>query len=163
MPSLAGSFLVGKPTLRDPNFTQSVVLMLQHGSQGAFGVVVNKPAAPNPDLPFPVYLGGPCQSEGLLMVHGHPEWTEAPHEVAPGIYLGDPSCTDQITAAENHDDMRFRMFAGYSGWGPDQLESELASGAWAVIPADGDSLFDAPIDEIWRQLLPPMIPQPSLN
>jgi putative transcriptional regulator len=61
------------------------------------------------------------------------------------------------------DDLRFRMFAGNSGWGPGQLEGELAGGAWAVVPASGEALFDTPIDELWDSLLPPQLPEPSVN
>ena len=59
--------------------------------------------------------------------------------------------------------VRYRMFAGYAGWGPGQLEGELAAGAWAIVPANAEVLFDSPLDEMWTQLLPPAIPEPSLN
>jgi putative transcriptional regulator len=167
MPSLAGSFLVAKPILRDSNFAQTVVLLLQHGAEGAFGLVVNRPT-PIKELPFPVFAGGPCPSEGLLLLHGHEDWVEdAPdspkNEVAPGIFLGDASCVQRVSDPAPGDVLRFRMFSGYSGWGPDQLEGELAGGAWAVVPATSDLLFDTPAEELWDRLLPPTIPQPSLN
>src|SRR2546429_7938511 len=73
MPSLAGSFLVAKPELQDSNFHQTVVLLLQHGSEGAFGLVVNRPAKTE-GLPFPVFHGGPCQAPGLILLHGHAGW-----------------------------------------------------------------------------------------
>ncbi|MGE3803830.1 MAG: YqgE/AlgH family protein [Gemmataceae bacterium] len=163
MSSLAGSFLIARPILHDPNFMESVVLMIQHGAAGAFGVVVNKPAVTKSELPFPVFLGGPCESEGLLLVHGHPEWSTDPHQLAPGIFLGDQACSDRVTDLQPGAEARFRMFAGYAGWGPGQLEGELSSGAWAVLPASGAILFDTPTERIWRDLLPPMLPQPSLN
>lgn len=162
MTSLAGSFLIARPVLRDPNFRQTVVLLLQHGTEGAFGLVVNRPAKVE-GLPFPVYGGGPCQSEGLLMLHGHTDWSEDQKGLAPGIYLGDASCLPKVTEPADPDGLRFRMFAGYSGWGPQQLEGELKAGAWAVVPATGELLFDTPVEQLWSLLLPPRIPQPSLN
>src|SRR5439155_8391599 len=98
--SLAGSFLVAQSSLIDSNFAQSVVLILAHNDEGAFGLVVNRPAAKE-GLPFPVYQGGPCPAPGLFMLHGHSDWLdesagqdpdEQKREVAPGVYLGDAAC-----------------------------------------------------------------------
>ena len=165
MASLAGSFLVAKPMLSDPSFRRTVVLLLQHGPEGAFGLVVNRKAEVD-GLPFPVFAGGPCKFEGLLMLHGHPEWSPAetpPKEVAPGIYLGDPSIAPVLKNLKKDDLKRVRLFAGYAGWGPGQLERELEAGAWALMPADGKTLFGTAAKDLWANLRPPSIPQPSLN
>jgi putative transcriptional regulator len=144
MPFLTGSFLVAKPTLHDPSFRRTVVLLLQHNEDGAFGLVVNRPSKVD-GLPFPLYAGGPCESEGLLMLHGHKDWSDDPPEepsskVAPGIFLGDAACLERVSDIAPGHKLRFRLFAGYSGWGPDQLEGELAEGVWAVVPATGKLL-----------------------
>jgi putative transcriptional regulator len=167
MSSYAGKFLIARPALQEASFRQSVVLLLQHGGQGAFGLVVNRPVKVD-GLPFPVFAGGPCQAQGLLMLHGHADWTELSaaqslREVAPGVFLGDASCLSQISDAGTEPATRYRMFSGYAGWGPGQLESELAAGAWAIVPATGQLLFDVPADELWYRLGPPTIPEPSLN
>lgn len=165
MPSLAGSFLVAKTILQDPNFNQTVVLLLQHAAEGAFGLVVNRPAEVE-KAPFPIFSGGPCPMNGLLMLHGHAEWSTETlplTEIAPGIFMGDNSCVSRVKDAAEDQELRFRMFTGYSGWGPDQLEGELASGAWMIVPASGELLFGTPVDELWDRLAPPAIPQPSLN
>lgn len=160
MTSLAGSFLIARPLLKDPSFRQTVVLLLQHSQEGAFGVIVNRPADVD-GVPFPVFAGGPCESQGVVMLHGHADWDEAnKHQVAPGIFTGDASCLKQATESASE---RFRVFAGYAGWGPDQLERELASGAWAVASASGDVLFETPAAELWERLVPPSLPEPSLN
>src|SRR5437870_13459562 len=100
MSSLAGSFLVARHVLQDPNFMQSVVLLLKHGGDGAFGLVVNRPANAE-GIPFPVFRGGPCPMQGFIMLHGHPDWveTETPGEaqVAPGNFLGYSSCMARVT------------------------------------------------------------------
>lgn len=167
MSSLAGSFLVARPVLREATFRESVVLLLQHGDEGAFGLVVNRPAAAK-GLPFRVFRGGPCSSDGLFMLHGHSQWLESAEErsereIVPGLYLGDASCLSRVSQPKPGKRLRYRMFSGYSGWGPDQLESELAEGVWAVVQATPKLLFETPVRDLWCSLLPPMIPQPSLN
>jgi putative transcriptional regulator len=167
MSSFAGQFLVAKTSLQDASFRQSVVLLLQHSEGGAFGLVVNR-AVTIDELPFPVFAGGPCESQGLLMLHGHAEWTESsteppPREVAPGVFLGDASCLSRLNDAATEPGLRYRIFSGYAGWGPGQLESELAAGAWAIVPATAQLLFDVPAAELWYHLAPPTIPEPSLN
>lgn len=167
MPYYSGSFLVARPILQDPNFAQAVVLLLRHSQEGAFGLVVNRPAQVQ-GLTFPVYGGGPCPAEGLMLLHGHENWLGNPaeredREVAPGIFLGDSAGLKRATEAPPDDGLRFRVFTGYSGWGQGQLESELAAGAWTIVRATGETLFDVPVEEIWERLVPPRIPQPSLN
>jgi putative transcriptional regulator len=167
MPSFAGKFLIARTVLQEASFRQTVVLLLQHNAQGAFGLVVNR-AVKVEGLPFPVFVGGPCESEGLMMLHGHADWTEPsaeppPKEVAPGVFLGDASCLSRISEAASSPEPRYRMFSGYAGWGPGQLEGELAAGAWAIVPATAQLLFDVPVEDLWYRLVPPTIPEPSLN
>lgn len=167
MPFHGGSFLVAKTNLLDPNFRQTVVLLIQHSADGAFGLVVNRPV-PVKDLPYPVFAGGPCEAEGLFLVHGHADWSkngsaEVHNEVAPGIFLGDAACAERVKDLPKSEMTRIRMFAGYSGWGPGQLESELSEGVWSVAPANGHLLFDVSPKELWTHLRPPSIPEPSLN
>jgi putative transcriptional regulator len=162
--SLAGYFLVARPILDDPNFHRTVVLLLQHGPEGAFGLVVNRPVESG-KMPFPIYLGGPCKLEGMLLLHGHAEWLEDAEatEVCPGVYLGDSACAEKVANGEADEQFRFKMFSGYSGWGPQQLEGEIAEKAWAVVRASSEYLFDTPIEDLWTAVLPPNIPKPSLN
>jgi putative transcriptional regulator len=166
--SYAGCFLIAKPILQDPNFKRTVVFLLAHNSEGAFGLVVNRPAEAK-GLPWPVFVGGPCPSPGLIMLHGHAEWAEdneepeKEHQLAPGIFSGDAACLDRVTQTEEGEALRFRVFSGYAGWGGGQLEGELASGAWSVAMANGSILFDTPVQELWDRLAPPRIPEPSVN
>jgi putative transcriptional regulator len=169
--SLAGSFLIARSILKDPNFAVSVVLVLNHDQDGALGLVVNRPLEAK-EVPFPVFRGGPCPAPGFFMLHGHPDWASnaaepsepaAKKEIAPGIFLGDESCAGRANAQSLAEGLRLRIFRGYAGWGPGQLENELAAGAWGVVPASGDVLFTTPADELWECLVPPRIPQPSRN
>jgi putative transcriptional regulator len=167
MSSFAGKFLVARHVLSDPHFNRSVVLLLQHGPEGAFGLVVNRPAKIE-GLPFPVFAGGPCSSQGLLLLHGYKEWADVEDgivegQIAPGILLGDASCLQRLDDLPESQPCRFRMFAGYAGWGPGQLENELGAGAWALTAATGKLLFETPAKELWDRLVPPALPQFSLN
>src|SRR5690349_14403396 len=116
MSFIGGSFLVAKPSLRDPNFFQTVVLVIQHDADGAFGLIVNRPV-PVKDLPYPVFAGGPCEAQGLFMLHGNPKWAKSctdehpAHEVAPGIFLGDSSRAPLLKEVSKKEGKRVRMFA----------------------------------------------------
>jgi putative transcriptional regulator len=175
MSSLAGSFLVAQPSLKDPNFARTVVLLLAHTAEGAYGVVVNRPASVVVSgLSFPVLAGGPCESPGMILVHGHAEWAEAAAElsgetsagggeIAPGIFIADAQTWKRVCDAAAGEAVRVRLVRGYAGWGPGQLEAELAGGAWVVVAATGQLLFDIPAADLWDHLAPPKLPQPSIN
>ena len=164
MANLAGKFLVARSSLRDPFFGRSVILLLQHGDEGAFGLALTRPAQA-PDLPFPVFVGGPCKMDGLLMIHGRKDWhdEDGPMEVCPGVYLGTEKQFEIARETDDADGGRFRVFANYSGWAPEQLEEEMNQGSWIVLPANGDVIFDTPPADLWERLAPPTLPQPSLN
>ena len=165
MSSLAGNLLVARPVLRDSFFGRSVVLLLQHGPEGAFGLVLNRPAQAK-ELPFPIFVGGPCKMEGLLMLHGRDDWAEEEDEkvleVCRGVFLGTAEQFEKVSTEEQTEE-KFRIFTGYAGWGPKQLESEMDQGAWVVLPGNGELIFETPVLELWERLAPPTLPEPSLN
>ena len=134
------------------------------GGDGVGLFYENRPA-PVKDLPFPLFVGGPCKFQGLMMLHAHPDWLDDDErqEVCPGVFLGTAECVGRVSEASEGDNYRFRMFSGYAGWGPDQLEREMTEGSWAVVEADGAAVFDTPIEELWAQLVPSAIPTPSMN
>ncbi len=167
MTSLKGSFLVAETGLIDPNFRRAVVLILEHGEGGAYGVVVNRPVQSS-EFTLPIYIGGPCPSGGLVMLHGHSEWlgeTSASEEceITPGIYVGDAECLGRAAKTIPGTAIRFRVFRNYAGWGGGQLEHEIAARAWMPVPATAELLFDVPAEELWPLLRPRQIPEPSLN
>lgn len=164
MPYYPGSFLVARPMLQDPNFRQTVVLLLQHLGDGALGLVVNRPAKVKAS-PFPIFNGGPCTASGLLMLHGQADWQQMPQQkkpVAPGVWLGNAECLQRVTDAPETS-FRYRIFTGYAGWGGGQLESEFAAGAWLIVPATGALLFDTPYKDLWDLLGAPRLPSFSVN
>jgi putative transcriptional regulator len=156
--SLAGKLLVSSPSLLDPNFRRTVVLMTHHDEDGAMGLVLSRPSTLSvadtvpglADLPGAdsVYVGGPVQTDVIVALV---ELDEPNEEVPPVIgsvgYLPGEPDTDELEIA------RVRVFAGYSGWGPGQLEAELAEPAWIVVRAEPDDVFAPDPDELWRTVL----------
>ena len=166
MASLAGTFLVARSSLRDGFFGRSVVLLLEHSPEGALGLVLNRPAKAK-EIPFTIFVGGPCKTDSLLMIHGRRDWLkhdeEKAMEVCPGVFLGTTAHFEAIEDASDPTEGRFRVFTGYAGWGPDQLESEMNQGAWIVLPADGQILFETPVQDLWEMLAPTTLHDPSMN
>jgi putative transcriptional regulator len=164
--ALAGHLLIARRTLQDDFFGRAVILMLQHGTEGAFGLVLNRPARAK-ELPFPVFVGGPCKMEGLLMIHGRKEWLEADeeikNEVCPGVFLGTAEHFVKATEEEDGSCERFRVFTGYAGWAPQQLEAEMSQGSWIALPGNEKIIFETPAEELWQRLAPPTLPEPSMN
>src|SRR5947209_15041459 len=113
MSSLAGTFLVARSSLQDGFFGRSVVLLLQHGPEGAFGLVLNRPAKAK-ELPFAIFVGGPCKTDGLLMIHGRPDWLKQDEEqamqVCPGVFLGTTAHFEAIEDGSDAAEARFRVF-----------------------------------------------------
>ncbi len=157
--SLRGQFLVASPHLPDPNFYRSVVLMLQHDDEGAFGVVMNRPTPSTvreiwelvADLPCsserPVNLGGPV-SGPLLALHTHKDLSES--EVLPGVYVSTQK--EFLNEIVQRDDAPFLLFSGYAGWAGGQLEDELEAGGWLTTPASVDDIFVSD-DELWKRIV----------
>lgn len=148
---LAGQLLVAAPTLGDPNFARAVVLLLRHDDDGATGVILNRRS----DQPAATHL---------------PEWSD---ELEPGamVFVGgpvEPEMAIGFTRPSRLDDPEsglvnltdaasgvgpVRVFSGYSGWGPGQLEAELEEGAWMVLSAEEEDLFTDDPDHLWSRVL----------
>ncbi|MFO7905202.1 MAG: YqgE/AlgH family protein [Planctomycetota bacterium] len=158
MKSLKGHFLVASPHLGDANFFRSVVLMVQHDDEGAFGVVMNRPtshtAAEAPELAaeasceldVPIHLGGPVPGP-LIAVHS--DISVAELEIATGIYFS--TAKEAITRIVCQSPDSFRLFSGYSGWGPGQLNGELEAGGWLTEPATHEDVF-SDYETLWNRI-----------
>lgn len=164
MPLEKGIFLVAAPSLRDPNFRQTVVLLCEHGEEGALGIVVNRPTAmllseALPDVPVlecqqhVLFSGGPVQPNQVLLLYQLPELPQDTHHVFDGVYLGgDMQVVERVLTLANPDSL-FRAFVGYSGWAPGQLENEMTTGSWITLPADSSIVFQQEPDTIWRNIV----------
>lgn len=159
-----GRLLVATPPLEDPNFDRTVVYVLEHHDEGALGVVINRPIDEQLDEPLErwmelqsdpslVFAGGPVETEALIaLARTTGDITDDDHlapvngEIASADLAADPvMMAGSITA--------LRVFRGYSGWGPGQLEGEIEAGAWLVLDPEPDDLFSAEPGDLWRTVL----------
>jgi putative transcriptional regulator len=159
-----GIFLIAAPSLRDPNFRQTVVLLCEHGPEGALGVVVNRPTAMSisealPQVPIiegsghVLYAGGPVQTNQVMLLYKGDEFPENAHPVFDGVCLGgDMGMVERILTKAGTQET-FRAYLGYSGWGPGQLESEMKAGSWLTLPADPKLVFEKDPARIWGEIL----------
>jgi putative transcriptional regulator len=156
MRSLQGHLLVASPRLPDANFYRTVVLIIHHDDQGAFGIVLNRPMGSTVrdiwesldeepcDSPEPINSGGPVEGP-LMAIHTNRSCSE--NEILPGVHFAaHKEHLNQIVREPKH---VFRIFSGYSGWAPGQLEGELEYGGWMTLPARQDFIFGDP-DTMWR-------------
>ncbi|HEX8910961.1 MAG TPA: YqgE/AlgH family protein [Humisphaera sp.] len=158
MDSLQGHLLIATPTLSDPNFFHTVVLLVQHGEEGALGLVLNRPLATPVSKVWEqvsdsacliegnVFQGGPCEGP-LMVVHGSGDASDL--EVMPGVYFSTNRDAIEKLVESGADPTRF--FIGYAGWTAGQLEAELASDSWLTVKADPAHLFDPP-EDLWHDL-----------
>ncbi|MPY86547.1 MAG: YqgE/AlgH family protein [Luteitalea sp.] len=162
---LAPNLLLSMPQLTDPNFERTVLLLCEHTPDGAFGLVLNRPtttaAAEVVNLVPPVeatsgpllWVGGPVEPQrGWILLGGSPTGVdEDATEVAPGIYLS--TSLDLLRRVLLSTPPRARVLTGYSGWGPGQLDAELAASAWLTMETDPALIFDTPADQMWDRAI----------
>jgi putative transcriptional regulator len=155
-----GSVLIGEPFMADLNFRKSLVLICEHEEEGSFGFVLNKPMnlmcselVPEIlDHDFPLFYGGPIEENSLHFIHRLGNLIQESIEISNGIFWG--GSIEQVNLlfekglAKESD---FKFFIGYSGWGPDQLETEIEQKAWWTIPANQTIVFDSESDEMWEK------------
>jgi len=165
--TLRGQFLIAGRNLRDPNFFKTVVLIVEHGEGGAMGVVVNRPSGVTvtqalqkhfelPETGDMVYVGGPVERNALFILHNSAELDGGETPVLDGLYVGSsPDTFENIVrqAAEGDSDLKFRVYFGCAGWGPEQLEGELARHDWLLTPASLESVFHPEPYDIWDRLV----------
>lgn len=158
-----GVFLVAAPSLDDPNFRQTVILICDHSSEGALGLVLNRPTnlllsealadvSALQGTSHLLFAGGPVQPDTLLMLFRLRQEPAHSRRVLEGIYLGGDIKDLNRLAAKPEPTEGFRAFAGYTGWGPGQLEWEMAQGSWLVAPADAASIFEKNPADLWQEL-----------
>jgi putative transcriptional regulator len=160
---LVGRLLIATPMLRDPNFDRTVVMLLDHNGDGALGVVLNRPSAMAVADPLPqwvdhvaepavVFVGGPVSpGSAICLAQARDEVTrDGWQPLFAGLGTIDLSLGPSDLGGTIGD---LRVFAGYAGWGPGQLEAEIDAGAWYVTrPRPGDALCAEP-EALWRAVL----------
>jgi putative transcriptional regulator len=148
-----GVLLVAKPGLGDPNFKETVVLVTQAADGSTVGVILNRPGARKHEKTGdPVALGGPVMREVLLALFSAERAPEhAAFHVLKDVYLTmHPQNIDVLLEQRA---ASYRLFAGFSGWGPGQLEAELARDGWFVVPASAELLFRTDTASMWEELV----------
>jgi putative transcriptional regulator len=158
--SFRAALLLSMPQMQDPNFARTVVLLCEYSPDGAFGLVLNRPtempatAMVRLDPPItggnelPLWIGGPVEPQrGWILLADEPDTDFK--SIRDGLYLS----TSQDVLREvlaTRPAPRARVLAGYAGWGPGQLDEELAQSAWLMGDVDLDIVFDLPADVMWE-------------
>ena len=159
MDSYSGQLLIAVPDLPDTNFFRTVVFMIEHTPDGAIGVVLNRPADVtlaelwdklNSDTEVhrnaPVFHGGPVNGP-VLALHNQMQFSDS--HVMDGVYM--TMASDQLNRLMSDDQGQVKVFSGYSGWAPNQLESEIERGGWLLLDANPDHVFGSS-DELWKSV-----------
>jgi putative transcriptional regulator len=158
-----GLFLVAKPSLLDPNFARTVVLVTQAEDASTVGVIINRPSNLklsqflSPEFPTqnyrdPIFAGGPVMRQAIVAVYHSDAVPEAPaFHVLKGVYL--TVHPDNIRKLLADPKARYRLYAGFSGWAPRQLESEFMRDGWFVLPADEAMVFRNNAEGLWDELV----------
>jgi putative transcriptional regulator len=157
--STQGKLLLASPKLADPNFSRSVVLMIQHNDQGALGLILNRPLpisvqkacehslGESCEVEGVLHQGGPCEGP-LMVLHGNEMVKDA--DVLPGVFFTTEK--SKIESLLKHQNGRARYFVGYAGWSPGQLEEEMELESWVVADAAPDNVFDDQ-SNLWATLV----------
>ncbi len=144
-----GKFLVASPAMKDPRFAGTVILLIDYGVRGALGLVVNRPSDIDLSEAFAdekrfkrgdgkLFLGGPVETERVFVLIRSPGGVAGSMPVFKDVYVSESEAALQAAAAGG---LEYRVFAGYAGWAPLQLEREIDAGAWEVTDGDADEIF----------------------
>jgi putative transcriptional regulator len=154
-------FLIARPGMPDPNFRESVVLVVQSESAEATGVIINRPTNRSlaellPSERFeaftdPIFFGGPVAPQGLFALFQSDRTSGGAVPMLPGIFLA--VLPDSVDALLNHPPAKIRFFSGYSGWAPGQLQAELERGDWLVVDADDKTVFLRDTSRLWQDMV----------
>ncbi len=160
--TLRGRLLVATPPLVDPNFDRTVVLMLEHNDEGALGIILNRPSDITLDDVLPewrvfatpptvIFTGGPVSPDAVIALgRARPASSSGWVPIVDDLGTVDLGC-DPLDLGVPLDELR--VFVGYAGWGPGQLESELDAHAWFVVDLRRDDPFAPTPERLWRDVL----------
>ena len=160
-----GRLLVATPPLEEATFDRTVIFMLEHQDDGAIGVVINRPSFESLDepldrwidlqlVPSSIFDGGPVEQSALIALAETTKPLTEPSEylspISGTIASADLTADPALVAAEVRG---VRVFRGYAGWGPGQLEGEIEAGAWLVLDTESGDVFSDNPDELWRTVV----------
>ena len=158
-----GKLLVASRSLGDPDFAQTVVLLVRYDEKGVLGLVLNRrtdvPLSQVLDLKAakdrsdPVYLGGPVERSIVFALYKSPVKMEKAENIFAGVYLISSKDLFKKILSVRPDPNVFHVYLGYAGWTPDQLRNEVHLGAWYIFPADASTVFNSAPDSLWLQMI----------
>jgi len=168
---LAPGLLIAAPQLLDANFARAVILLLHHDETGSMGIVINRPL----ELPLSevarqhgvdhcqasgaAHFGGPVEVYRGFVLHRGERYDDDT-DIADGVMLS--GSVDVLRALLERSDAEFRLYLGYAGWGPGQLDLEMTSGSWLTSECCARYLFDLEPDAVWEQVLADMGIDPAM-
>jgi putative transcriptional regulator len=159
-----GKLLVASRELADPNFAETVILLVHYDSEGAIGLILNR----RTDLPIsqvlaelktakdvsdPVYLGGPVETPTVFALLRSTDKLEGAEHVFGGVYWISTKTALEKTISSRPDPAVFHVYLGYAGWSTDQLRNEVRLGGWFIFQADDQAVFNGNPDLLWRQMI----------
>ncbi len=160
----AGKLLVARRDLGDPNFAQTVVLLVRYDDEGVVGLILNRRTRvplsrvfdalqAAKDRSDPVYLGGPVEKPAVLALLHSKDKLEGAEHVFDGVYLiSKKPLFDQVMSARS-DPSVLHVYLGYAGWNNLQLQREVELGSWFIFPADAKTVFDSDPDSLWSRMI----------
>lgn len=159
-----GKVLVASRSLGDPNFAETVILIVQYDAGGVVGLVLNRRTKvplsralegtkAAKDLSDPVYLGGPVDRSVILALLKSPAKLDGAKQVSDGISLISTKVLFDKTIAARPEASAFRVYLGYAGWNKEQLQKEMELGAWFVFPADAGTVFNSDPASLWPKMI----------
>jgi putative transcriptional regulator len=159
-----GMFLIASRQLVDPNFSESVVLLLEYDAKGALGLIVNRPTEVQltdllPDVDElkeradVVYVGGPVSKDRIVLLMRSEQHPRESGRVFADTYVSSSMETLKHAVTLSREGGTFHAYIGYAGWAPGQLDNEVSRGDWHVSPAEEAMVFDRAAEEIWHELI----------
>ncbi len=160
----AGKLLVATRDLGDPNFAETVVLLVRYDAEGVVGLILNR----RTDVPLsrvleglkaakdrsdPVYLGGPVDTPAVFALLQSPAKVEGAEHVVDRVYLISTKSLFEQTMSARPDPNAVHVYLGYAGWNNQQLRKEVELGSWFIFPADAKTVFDSDPDSLWSRMI----------
>ena len=159
-----GVYLVASRKLLDPNFVQTVILLIEYNSQGAVGLIINRETDVRLRKVLPeigvlrrskdtVFVGGPVGVDQLLILVRTDSSPKDAYRIMDELYVISSLEVLEHLLKQKGEDVAFRAYAGYAGWAPGQLDSEVARGDWYVVAADLETVFSQEPESVWLQFI----------
>ncbi len=159
-----GKFLIASQNLKGSNFSHTVVLLIHYDQRGAIGLTINAPtkvalSAAFPDIQGlqktadPIFMGGPVSQNRMFLLLQADAPIEDAHRVVADLYVSTSRKVLEQVANDQTAAKRWRLYLGYAGWKAGQLENEISRGDWRLLPAEAETVFNTPPDEIWPKLI----------